>query len=72
MKTIKLIPMLLFFTFALFAQSGDLKNEPGYIDFGDFSAFETSTGVPKLFLKKIFFPHSHNYQVKRIPTLWQS
>ncbi len=52
MKTIKLIPMLLLFSFALFAQSGDLKNEPGYVDFGDLSSFENSTGVTEVILEE--------------------
>ncbi|MEE9448482.1 MAG: DUF4252 domain-containing protein [Ignavibacteriaceae bacterium] len=52
MKTIKHIPMLLLFSFALFAQSSDLKNEPGYVDFGDFSAFESSTGVTEVILEE--------------------
>ncbi len=52
MKTIKLIPMLLLFSFALFAQSSDLKNEPGYVDFGDFSTFEISTGVTEVILEE--------------------
>ena len=52
MKTIKLIPMLLLFSFALFAQSSDLKNEPGYVDFGDLSSFENSTGVTEVILEE--------------------
>jgi hypothetical protein len=52
MKTIKLIQILLLFSFALFAQSSDLKNEPGYVDFGDFSSFETSTGVTEVILEE--------------------
>ncbi len=52
MKTIKLIPMLLLFSFASFAQSSDLKSEPGYVDFGDFSAFETSTVVTEVILEE--------------------
>ena len=52
MKTIKLIPMLLLFSFMLFAQSSDLKNEPGYVDFGDLSSFEGSTGVTEVILEE--------------------
>jgi len=52
MKTIKLIPMLLLFSFMLFAQSNDLKNEPGYVDFGDLSSFEGSTGVTEVILEE--------------------
>jgi len=52
MKTIILIPMLVFFSIALFAQSNDLKNEPGYVDFGDLSAFENSTGVTEVILEE--------------------
>jgi len=33
-----------------FAQSSDLKNEPGYVDFGDFTAFENSTKVTEVIL----------------------
>jgi len=35
-----------------FAQSSDLKSEPGYVDFGDFSDFETSTGVTEVILEE--------------------
>jgi hypothetical protein len=52
MKTIKLIPMLVLFSFALFAQSDELKNEPGYVDFGDLSTFENSTGVTEVILEE--------------------
>jgi hypothetical protein len=52
MKIIKLIPMLLLFSFASFAQSSELKNEPGYVDFGDFSTFEISTGVTEVILEE--------------------
>jgi len=52
MKTIKLILMLLLFTFALFAQSNDLLNEPGYVDFGNLSSFEGSTGVTEVILEE--------------------
>ena len=34
----------------IFAQSGDVTGEPGYVDFGDFSAFENSTGVTEVIL----------------------
>jgi hypothetical protein len=52
MKTIKLIPMFVLFSFALFAQSDELKNEPGYVDFGDLSSFENSTGVTEVILEE--------------------
>ena len=52
MKTIKLIPMLVLFSFTLFAQSNELKNEPGYVDFGDLSSFENSTGVTEVILEE--------------------
>ena len=52
MKMIKLIPMLVLFSFTLFAQSNELKNEPGYVDFGDLSSFENSTGVTEVILEE--------------------
>lgn len=52
MKTKNIILMLLLFSFALFAQSSDLKNEPGYVDFGDLSSFENSTGVTEVILEE--------------------
>ena len=52
MKTIKLIPMIVLFSIALFAQSNELKNEPGYVDFGDLSLFENSTGVTEVILEE--------------------
>lgn len=35
-----------------FAQSSDLRNEPGYVDFGDLSSFENSTGVTEIILEE--------------------
>ncbi len=32
------------------AQSGDVTNEPGYVDFGSFTQFENSTGVTEVTL----------------------
>ncbi|MBT8385778.1 MAG: DUF4252 domain-containing protein [Ignavibacteria bacterium] len=52
MKTINLIPMLVLFSIALVAQSNELKNEPGYVDFGDLSSFENSTGVTEVILEE--------------------
>jgi hypothetical protein len=39
-------------TFALFAQTGDVTKEPGYIDFGSFTEFEKSTGVTEIILEE--------------------
>jgi hypothetical protein len=51
MKTIKLTLLLIaFLTIALTAQSGDVINEPGYVDFGDLAEFESSTGVTEVIL----------------------
>jgi len=49
MKTIKLTSILIVvFIFSLFAQSGDITKEPGYVDFGDLAKFEKSTGVTEI------------------------
>ena len=51
MKTIKLTSILIVvFTLSLFAQSGDITKEPGYVDFGDLAKFEKSTGVTEVIL----------------------
>jgi len=52
MKPIKLISMLVLFSFTVFAQSNELKNEPGYVDFGNLSSFEGSTGVTEVILEE--------------------
>lgn len=49
-KLISLVTITILFAFTLVAQSGDVKNEPGYVEFGDLSAFETSTGVTEVTL----------------------
>jgi hypothetical protein len=51
MRTIK--STFLLFTFLLanvFAQSTDVTNEPGYVNFGDLTEFEKSTGVTEVIL----------------------
>lgn len=51
MKTIK--STFLIFTFLLvnvFAQSTNVTNEPGYVNFGDLKEFEKSTGVTEVIL----------------------
>ncbi len=40
----------LFLSFTINAQSDDVKNEPGYVEFGDLTSFETSTGVTEVIL----------------------
>ena len=51
MKKVKLIYALIaLFTFTLFAQSGDVTEEPGYVDFGDLAQFESTTGVTEVIL----------------------
>lgn len=52
MKTIKIISVFLLTSFILYAQSNDVKNEPGYVDFGDLSSFEKSTGVTEVILEE--------------------
>ena len=44
------LSLLVLFTFTLFAQSTDVTNEPGYVDFGDLTKFESSTGVTEVYL----------------------
>jgi hypothetical protein len=51
MKTIKTTLVLIFiFSLNIAAQSGDVTKEPGYIDFGDLTKFEKSTGVTEVIL----------------------
>ena len=40
----------LLFLFSAIAQNNDVKNHPGYIDFGSFSEFEGLTGVTEVLL----------------------
>ena len=39
-------------TCALFAQTGDITKEPGYVDFGSLTEFENSTGVTEVILEE--------------------
>jgi len=51
MNTIKTTLTLLFlFALNLAAQSSDVTKEPGYVDFGDLTKFEKSTGVTEVTL----------------------
>jgi hypothetical protein len=51
MKNIKIIfSLIALFAFTLIAQSDDVKNEPGYVDFGDLAQFESTTGVTEVIL----------------------
>ena len=51
MDTIKTsLTLLVFFALNLVAQSGDVTKEPGYVDFGDLTKFENSTGVTEVIL----------------------
>lgn len=38
--------------FALFAQTEDVTKEPGYVDFGNFTEFEKSTGVTEVLIEE--------------------
>jgi hypothetical protein len=42
--------LILLFSISLTAQLGDVTKEPGYIDFGDLTKFEKSTGVTEVIL----------------------
>lgn len=51
MKSIKtMTAIIVIFTLNLFAQTGDVTKEPGYVDFGDLTQFEKSTGVTEVTL----------------------
>ena len=51
MKNIKIIfSLIALFAFTLIAQSYDVTNEPGYVDFGDLVKFESTTGVTQVIL----------------------
>ena len=51
MKKIQLvISVIVLLTFTLIAQSNDVRNEPGYVDFGDLTQFESTTGVTEVIL----------------------
>ena len=51
MKYIKSMAALIaILTLNLFAQTGDVTKEPGYVDFGDLTKFEKSTGVTEVIL----------------------
>ena len=40
------------FTFTLNAQTGDVTKEPGYVDFGNMTEFENSTGVTEVLIEE--------------------
>ncbi|MFI5237158.1 MAG: DUF4252 domain-containing protein [Ignavibacteriales bacterium] len=51
MKAIKIIlTLFILISAGITAQSSDVKNEPGYVDFGDLAMFESSTGVTEVIL----------------------
>lgn len=52
MKTTKMYLTVLFFAMfsVLFAQSKDYTNEPGYVEFGDLTEFETGESVTEVYL----------------------
>jgi len=51
MKTIKItLALIVLLAFTMTAQSSDVENEPGYVDFGDLAEFESSTGVTEVIL----------------------
>jgi len=53
MKTIKsTLTLFVLSVFSLYAQSGDVTKEPGYVDFGDLAKFEKSTGVTEVILEE--------------------
>ncbi len=45
-----IIATVTFLSINVFAQSTDVTNEPGYVDFGDFTEFENSTKVTEVIL----------------------
>ncbi len=45
-----IIATVTFLSISVLAQSTDVTKEPGYVDFGDFSAFENSTKVTEVIL----------------------
>ena len=42
--------LIIFLTINVFSQSNDVTKEPGYVDFGDLTKFESSTGVTEVIL----------------------
>jgi hypothetical protein len=51
MRNLKIIfSLIALFAVTLFAQSNDVTNEPGYVDFGDLAQFESTTGVTEVIL----------------------
>jgi hypothetical protein len=51
MKSLKLVVSIaVLFSFTVIAQSSDVANEPGYVDFGDLVQFESTTGVTEVIL----------------------
>lgn len=50
MKNIKymIAAVVIIFAAQLHSQSGDVTKEPGYVDFGDFTSLEKSTGVTEV------------------------
>jgi hypothetical protein len=49
-KLIIIISTVTFLFINVLAQSTDVTNEPGYVDFGDFSALENTTNVTEIIL----------------------
>lgn len=49
-KTKLIVATIVFLSISVLAQSTDVTKEPGYVDFGDFSAFENSTNVTEVIL----------------------
>jgi hypothetical protein len=49
-KLIIIITTVALLSINIFAQSTDVTKEPGYVDFGDFTAFENSTNVTEVIL----------------------
>lgn len=45
-----IIATVIFLSISILAQSTDVTKDPGYVDFGDFSAFENSTNVTEVIL----------------------
>ncbi|MHA2167977.1 MAG: DUF4252 domain-containing protein [Candidatus Hodarchaeales archaeon] len=53
MKTItNAVIFLLFLNFIVLAQTVDVTKEPGYVDFGDLTSFEKTTGVTEVILEE--------------------
>jgi len=60
-KLINTFAILFLFSAALFAQKGDYKNSPGYVDFGDLSKFESGDKVTEVLLEENLLKMAANF-----------